>query len=49
MKTLTIRLSDCGALAFTDDQVRATLRKRRPDDEEIESMSFGTIKEYVLW
>ncbi|CAF9923100.1 MAG: hypothetical protein ALECFALPRED_002299 [Alectoria fallacina] len=42
---MVIHHTDCGALAFTDDQVRATLRKRRPDDEEIESMSFGTIKD----
>lgn len=38
--------TDCGSLAFTDDQVRETLRKRQPNDEKsIASMKFGTIKE----
>lgn len=38
-------LSDCGSLAFTDEQVRSALKKRQPNDASVDSMSFGTIKE----
>ena len=36
---------DCGSLAFTDEQVRDTLRARQPDDESIDKRDFGTITE----
>ena len=39
------RISDCGSLAFTDEQVRSTLRTRQPEDESVDSMTFGTIVE----
>lgn len=48
LKVLTNGCSDCGSLAFTDDQVRVTLRKRQPDDKSIDGMNFGTIKKCVL-
>ncbi|KAL9071478.1 MAG: hypothetical protein Q9161_004195 [Pseudevernia consocians] len=40
---MVIHHTDCGSLAFTDEQVRSTLRTRRPEDESIDSMTFGTI------
>ena len=38
-------LSDCGSLAFTDDDVREALRKRQPNDKSINDTNFGTITE----
>ena len=42
---LSMNVVDCGSLAFTDEQVRETLRARRPEDGSIEGMGFGTIEE----
>ena len=41
---LIIRLSDCGSLHFTDEQVRETIRKRGPNDKSVDAASFGAIK-----
>ena len=41
---LMTRLSDCGALHFTDEQVRETIRKRGPNDKSVDAATFGTIK-----
>ena len=37
--------SDCGSLAFTNEQVREALKKRQPDDKNIDTTDFGTITE----
>ena len=41
-------LLDCGALAFTDEQVREDLRKRQPNEKSIDTTDFGTITEYAF-
>jgi len=35
--------ADCGALMYTNEEVRADLKKRLPDNKEIDSMEFGAI------
>jgi len=41
---LIIHHTDCGSLAFQDEEVRADLKKRVPEkSKEIEGMSFGAI------
>jgi carbonic anhydrase len=40
-----ISCADCGATHVTEAQVRSDLKKRLPDNEEIEQMKFGEIRE----
>jgi len=40
---------DCGSTHFKDQGIRDALKKRLPDDKEIDSMIFGAIDEYVLF
>ena len=46
--SLIIWFSDCGALHFTDEQIRETIRKRGPNDKSVDDATFGAIKKYVL-
>jgi hypothetical protein len=40
---------DCGALRFTDEKIRDSLKERLPETkEEIDSMAFGEVSRYAL-
>lgn len=41
---MVVHHTDCGALHFTDEQVRKTIRKRGPNDKSVDDATFGAIK-----
>jgi len=44
LKALTLCL-DCGATHVTEAYVRSELKKRLPEDDKIDQMQFGEIRE----
>jgi len=42
---LIVHHTDCGATHFTDDMIRTSLKKRLPDHDEIDNMTFGAVSD----
>lgn len=42
---IVVHHTDCGATHVTEAQVRSELKKRLPDDDKIETMQFGEIRD----
>jgi carbonic anhydrase len=42
-EVMVVHHTDCGALLFTDDTVKAGLKARAPENQEIDGLSFGAI------
>jgi carbonic anhydrase len=45
---IVVHHTDCGTTKFRDEQIRASLKERIPDQgKEIDAMIFGEIAKYV--